>query len=308
MDPLSVAASVAGLLAAAASICKVLAPYATAACDTPQIALQVRAEIQEATIFLSTLQGLASNVASLPTQNTGLIQVDQLIAILTNGVFVFSDLETCVGDLPTPDPTSTPSLQHRLQWARKERDFKPILARLQGFKASVSLILGIVRSDSLLRAEQWQTELGNNVAELLTNNRDLSRRLMNLETAFNASSGMASRPEDVPIQINADIPAPSDTTADEDPPSNDTSDSTWTPSFEFEDDLHVSRPYRRAKGNTIDASPRSSMAFSGAWSMYSGMSLGNISTLAVIALPVSPTGIKQRWGATVTTENSLSKN
>jgi hypothetical protein len=295
-DPLSVAASVAGLLTAAAAICKVLAPYASAVRDTPQIALQVRAEIEEASIFLGTLQGLASNLAALPTQRTLLIQVDHVVAILTNGVLVFSDLETCVGDLPTPDVSSTPALRRRLQWTRKESDLKPILGRLQGFKASVSMILGILQSNSLLRAEQWQTELSSNVADLLTNNQDLSRRLMCLEAAFDdAQSCITIRPDAARIQEINDTGtlAPSVTARDErrddeeDPPDTGDSDPFWISSFEFEDDLNLSMPYRRAKRDIIDASPRNSVAFSDAcWSMVSGISLGKISTLAVICLPV----------------------
>ncbi|KAK0747087.1 hypothetical protein B0T18DRAFT_165014 [Schizothecium vesticola] len=294
-DPLSVAASVAGLLTAAAAICKVLAPYASAVRDTPQVALQVRAEIEEASIFLGTLQGLASNLATLPTQRTLLIQVDHVVAILTNGVLVFSDLETCVGDLPTPDVSSAPALRRRLQWTRKENDLKPILGRLQGFKASVSMILGILQSNSLLRAEQWQTELSSNVADLLTNNQDLSRRLMCLEAAFDAQSCITIRPDAARIQeINGTSTlAPSVTAADErrddeeDPPDAGDSGPPWISSFEFEDDLNFSMPYRRAKRDIIDASPRNSVAFSEAcWSMVSGISLGKISTLAVICLPV----------------------
>lgn len=296
-DPLSVAASVVGLLTAAAAICKVLAPYAAAARDTPQIALQVRAEIEEASIALASLQGLASNLAALPTQRTLLIQVDHLVAILTNGVLVFSDLETCVGDLPPLDPSTTPALRRRLQWTKKESDLKPILGRLQGFKASVSMILGILQSDSLLRAEQWQTALTSNIAELLTNNQDLSRRLMCLEAVFDdAQSCITVRPDAARIQEIKDdgTLAPPDTAADErrddeeeESPDTSDSDTPWISSFEFENDLNLSMPYRRAKRDIIDASPRNSVAFTDAcWSMISDISLGNLSTLAVLCLPV----------------------
>lgn len=301
-DPLSVAASVAGLLTAAAAICKVLAPYAAAVRDTPQIALQVRSEIEEASIALASLQALASNLAALPAQRTLLIQVDHLVAILTNGVLVFSDLETCVGDLPPVDPSTTPALLRRLQWTKKESDLKPILGRLQGFKASVSMILGILQSDSLLRAEQWQTELTSNIAELLSHNRDLSRRLMCLEVVFDdAQSCITVRPDAARIQeINHTATfAPSNTPAeesrdDEEEDDTDTGDSDppWIRSFEFENDLNLSMPYRRAKRDIIDASPRNSVAFTDAcWSMISDISLGNISTLAVLCLPVYATEI-----------------
>jgi len=45
MDPLSVAASIAGLLSAAGAVVKVLTPYVAAARDTPKLAVQINSEI-----------------------------------------------------------------------------------------------------------------------------------------------------------------------------------------------------------------------------------------------------------------------
>ncbi|GAB1314697.1 Rho guanyl-nucleotide exchange factor activity [Madurella fahalii] len=290
MDPLSVAASVAGLLTAAASISKALAPYVAAARGTPQIALQVKAEIQEASIFLATPQSLTSDIASVPTQQTALIQVDQLVAILTNGVFVFSDLEECVGTLPQPDASPMPALRHRLQWLRKENDLRSILARLQGFKSSVSLILAILQSNSLLQAEQCRTELSNNVSLLLRSAQDLSRRLMNLESAFDSQSTLTTRPDIIhEADDEGTSTAPDLATYQVSGRENNSTDSEpgpWTSGFEFEDDLKVSRPYRRAQNDTMDVSRRSSIALSHALSALTGISLSDISTLSIIALPV----------------------
>ena len=54
----------------------------------------------------------------------------------------------------------------------------------------------------------------------------------------------------------------------------------------FEEDLKASGPYRRAKRETMDYSFRSSVVRSHAWSVYSGMTLSNISELSVLALPI----------------------
>lgn len=56
--------------------------------------------------------------------------------------------------------------------------------------------------------------------------------------------------------------------------------------FDFEEDLESSRAYRRAQRDTMDFSFRSSIAPSNIWSIYSGLSLGDISIMSVIALPV----------------------
>lgn len=56
--------------------------------------------------------------------------------------------------------------------------------------------------------------------------------------------------------------------------------------FEFERDLKASRVYRRAKRDTMDFSFRSSVARTHTWSIFSGISLSNISEISVLALPL----------------------
>lgn len=146
MDPLSVSASIAGLLSAAGTISKVLGPYIAAAQDVPKIAAQVSAEVHEATIVLSALDKLARNMTSVSVQRAALVSIDQVVAVLTNGVLVFSDLEASVGRLPLGESSfMRMGIWSRLQWARKEAEFTVLLSRLQGFKSSASLILNILQ-------------------------------------------------------------------------------------------------------------------------------------------------------------------
>lgn len=291
-DPLSVAASIAGLLSAAASVSKVLGPYISAARDTPQIAHHVNAEVQAASIILSALQSLAQNMASVSPQRAALVQVDQVVTVLTDGVFVFSDLESSVGTLPLPDSSSITrlALRSRFQWVRKEAEFTTLLTRLQSFKSSISLILSILQSDTSLRAEQSQAELADSVAHLLENSQDLSRRLMNLEDTFDAQTIVTRR-----RSISGSIASASDSdrrrllspdTASTSAASTASSPVPLVSSFEFEVDLKSSGPYRRAQRDTMDFSFRSSVARSHAWSVFSGLSLGDVSIMSVIALPV----------------------
>lgn len=146
MDPLSVSASIAGLLTAAGAVARLLNLYIATARDTPKIAAQVSAEMHEATIILSALRQLAQNMASVSAQRAVLISVDQIVAVLTDGVLVFSDLEASVGLLPLGAPSATRlAIWSRLQWARKETELASLLSRLQGFKSSISLMLNILQ-------------------------------------------------------------------------------------------------------------------------------------------------------------------
>ena len=65
--------------------------------------------------------------------------------------------------------------------------------------------------------------------------------------------------------------------------------------FDFEDDLESSRVYRRAQRDTMDFSFRSSIARSNAWSVFSGLSLSDISIISVIGLPVLPKDITNAY-------------
>lgn len=143
---LGIAASIAGLLAAAGSVAKVLSPYIAAARDTPKIAAEVTGEVEATSIILSALQRLADSMASVPAQRAALVHVDQLVTVLTNGVLIFSDLEASINWLTLTDPSIRRlALRSRLQWAKKETELSGLLARLQGFKLSISLILTILQ-------------------------------------------------------------------------------------------------------------------------------------------------------------------
>ncbi|KAM7203201.1 hypothetical protein V8F20_004143 [Naviculisporaceae sp. PSN 640] len=305
MDPLSVAASIAGLLSAAGAVTKALAPYISAARETPKVAVHVHSEIQSITIIISALQGLAQNLESVPVQRAALIHIDHVVAVLTDGVLIFSELEvlvTSLRSLGNPSASITRlSLRSRLQWARKESEIASILARLQGFKSSASLILNILQSDSAIRAEESRTDLANNVNHLLESSKDVARRLMTLEDSFDARSMISRRrsavvslklghaEDDQTAQFLNRLSSIDDETISKpatSPASLPPSEYTTTSAFNFEPDLEASLAYRRAQRESMDFSFRSSVAWSNGFSTFSGLTLGDVSVLSVIALPI----------------------
>lgn len=146
MDPLSAIASVAGIAAAAGEIIKILGPYVTAGKDAPKLAAQLSAEALATQAILSGLERLANEISTSNVTYASLIQVDQLIAVLTDGVLIFSDLETLLGTLPPPEPTSPGfRLWAPMQWVRKKGSLAAIYTRLQSFKLSISCILSILQ-------------------------------------------------------------------------------------------------------------------------------------------------------------------
>jgi hypothetical protein len=123
---------------------------------------------------------------------------------------------------------------------------------------------------------------------------------MNLEFAIDSQT-TASKNDSVLFQHEGETPLAStehtfeDTFASLSVSSSCTADnSSQAPTFvysEFETDLESSRVYRRAKRKSMDFSFHSSIAPSNAWSMFSGLSLDDVSIIAVIALPIYPDDI-----------------
>ncbi|KAI0506317.1 hypothetical protein F5B22DRAFT_455808 [Xylaria bambusicola] len=197
MDPLSVTASVAGLLTAAHEVIKLLKPYVSAARETPGIIAHVRDETESTRIVLVGLQSIVQGIPGRVTPGGALVGVDQVVIILTSGVLLFAELEGAVRGLVAAPPSLrnnenssnaalSPTqyrlpLRARLQWGHREQALGPLLTRLQGFKVSVTAVLMLLQSDSNRRAEHLQTELAINIGALLDSNHDLSRRMMRLE-------------------------------------------------------------------------------------------------------------------------------
>lgn len=146
MDPLSIAASIAGLLAAGAQISKILGPFVSASRAVPQVAFKVYSEVESTRTVLAALKGLLTRIATRPVKHASLITVKQIVIILANGIFIFSELELAAGCLLMSVPSShILQLRCRLQWARKESTFNALLSRLESFKSSLSLVLDILQ-------------------------------------------------------------------------------------------------------------------------------------------------------------------
>ncbi|KAI6750680.1 hypothetical protein HG530_014576 [Fusarium avenaceum] len=178
-DPLSVAASIAGLISITVEAVKFLSPYVSAAKETPQVAAHVYSEVQSTQVILMGLQSLTKNLQSVSIQHAAMIGVNQVVAVLTDGVLLYSELHKELQSL----------------WAKDGVEKVPLIGRLQlqSFKSSMTLVLMILQSDSGQKAKEHQEQLSNNVKALLDNNNALSRRLMNIEDALDARTIISRR-------------------------------------------------------------------------------------------------------------------
>jgi hypothetical protein len=142
MDPLSVMASVVGLLAAAGQVTSVLSTVKSSIKDAPRSMDHAISEVKAVEISLSAIQKFLLGLSSAPRQRITMIQVDQLLATLTEAVLTFSDLEALVKPLATD---SESSMIERIRWCWKEDDVSRIMIRLERHQSSLSLMLNIVQ-------------------------------------------------------------------------------------------------------------------------------------------------------------------
>ncbi|KAI8161833.1 hypothetical protein K4K49_013265 [Colletotrichum sp. SAR 10_70] len=141
-DPLSIISAIVGILAAAGKVVEVLGPYVSAAKDTPQIASSVHAEVFNSHIILRALHGLLDNLGTASSSRMTLIPIDDLIAIFTNGVLIFSELEESVLKI---SQSGGDRFTVRMQWIRRKDDFTALLLRLQAFKSTIMCLLSILQ-------------------------------------------------------------------------------------------------------------------------------------------------------------------
>lgn len=138
---LEVSAAIIGILAAAGKVAETLGPVVSAFVNAPKHARTIHTEVRYTRTILLGLQTLFDELNVVPQRRKRLIQIDQLVAALTDGVLLFSELEALVDGLGDPKDT----LSNRARWARKDIELDATVKRLVGFKSSVALMLGILR-------------------------------------------------------------------------------------------------------------------------------------------------------------------
>ncbi|KAL8855577.1 MAG: hypothetical protein Q9178_007808, partial [Gyalolechia marmorata] len=92
-DPLSFAAGLIGVVTAAAQISSLLIQFTQSSKDAPQTARTVLSEVDDISGILSHLQSFLLGDQSSDRSRTQLLQVDQVVTIMSGCVLTFSELE-----------------------------------------------------------------------------------------------------------------------------------------------------------------------------------------------------------------------
>ena len=138
MDPISAAASIVGLVGAAAKISETLFKFITSVKDAPKLASSVLQEVSDTNACLSQLQNHLMGTRTTSRSHESLLMVEQIVVALSNCVLIFSELEEIVTPLKPSDPMQPGKLG---QWFLKERAIKNLFTRLHNSKVSLNLMM-----------------------------------------------------------------------------------------------------------------------------------------------------------------------
>jgi len=153
-DPLSIAASVAGLITISAQIVGMAKDLFGKVKDAPETMMQVREEVESMQPIFSQVQLLLNGAGSQPNHgNLTMISIHNLMTTLTGCVIVYSRLEKKVNEVcGFNDPTTASAawkkagvIAGRVKWGLwRHEEVLCIIEDLQRQKLSLNLMLTII--------------------------------------------------------------------------------------------------------------------------------------------------------------------
>ncbi|KAI8664616.1 Rho-GAP domain-containing protein [Fusarium keratoplasticum] len=282
-DPLSTAASVVGLLTAAAQISKILANVIDKARHAPKECSRIKSEVDDIRNVLVTLQLYIVGTRRAARSRTSLIMVEQVVATLAACVTTFSELDTFAKALQND---ADMKILDRLRWASKDKDIKAMLVRLESHKSSLT--------QSQDDAESRVDTLCNLVEQMLLRDLILKERLVALE----ARNGSEEPKETIDARLHGLSISDVDEGKTPGPITTTNKQPEWQRNsygFAFEEILMSSRAYRVVTNDNSDAfSVISAAGRTASWSMLSGLSLSEVSHIGIQAIPIYASDITNK--------------
>jgi hypothetical protein len=295
MDPLSIAASIVGLLAAGGKLTAVLTQISRLS-DGPPLCRSALSEICDVSAALRQMQRFLNDQASIPAERRENVLLEHLAAALTGCVITKDELETVVDDLGLAyQESGITGIFDRVRWVRKEKDIQHIIQRLQNHKSSLNLILSIFQCSSSNQIQDSVARLCRLVEQAVASSSALSVRLSRLETNSTVGradteifalegGGIAYDEEEREAEDSASVQTvrPNVRTTSE--------TSVAAQSFTFDPTLQSSRVYRKLELTQSDGHSESSITTStrqrAALSIFCTATLDEISNLSQFSLPI----------------------
>ncbi|KAF8534498.1 hypothetical protein BDD12DRAFT_895753 [Trichophaea hybrida] len=308
MDPLSLAASIASLLALGGRISNSFNTFLSTVSSAPHIATYIRYETESLTAIFEQMQNHLLQCTFPRTGRTSIITVEYLIVIFTTWVVAFSKLEAELNGLETSDETRW---WERIRWAQIEPALKAVVQKLALHTSSLNLMLTVLFCESNAVAEvaidlmHAQVEMlgetpessiyqdDDNASTIRPGNatavRMVSPRSAGIVATYGFDFAFEETQENSIYQeeVNTSTVRPRNITAVRTVSSRqDRIAPTRRFYYGFEDTLYKSRVYSRTVKNTTTSSFVSLHTFGSNWTQLTGLSLSPMSHISVIFLPI----------------------
>ncbi|KAF2999221.1 hypothetical protein E8E13_001447 [Curvularia kusanoi] len=261
-DPLGIVVSIAGIINAAVKVTAVLGDLV----DAPAYVHDLCNEISNIRIIFKALQDLIGRPQSLPSQRAAMISLEDVVDILTETVLVFLNLEAIIEPL-----AAQRSALRMISWVRHRSTLVRLDSQLQRHKTSLNLILQIVTSNSVIEAADAAATLRLHAEEQAARSTDMCERLERMQLSIESLE--ITEPGALPLNLLETDP---DSGIAEQVPVNQAT---------LDQMLENTIVYRRAVRRTGNLAESDSV-ISRSWSILSGISMAQISVLAVVNLPL----------------------
>jgi len=136
MDPLSIAASVTGLVLFSAKVVGFLSEVR----DAPTVAGDLLAEVQAMHLIFEQLRNFVHRFADHDKQCISRIDINGLVTILTGCVCTFSEIDGLLENCDRNAKRPQLNLWDRSKWATKTSDITRLVGKLQSYKSSLTLL------------------------------------------------------------------------------------------------------------------------------------------------------------------------
>ncbi|CZR54148.1 uncharacterized protein PAC_04031 [Phialocephala subalpina] len=259
MDPLSIAASIVGLVTAAKHISGVCGKLIGSRKNGLEEINSVMNVVDTLRSVLLQVRVLVLDQGAIDASRGAMILVDEVITTLSACVLTLSDLDGCVKGMESEQRLG---LLDTIRWSSRASELCGFLQKLEAHKSSLSLMLSILTCQSVREAQNAVLDLKVIVSRVLESNELLAERMSALGTS-KAPSVMTN---------------------------------VWDDTYSIAQQGASYRMGSPTTQNTLhqDTNPRLSsivsfekyLHSSWSWSMFSGLSFSKVSNIAVIALPI----------------------
>ncbi|KAF8533556.1 hypothetical protein BDD12DRAFT_810080 [Trichophaea hybrida] len=169
-DPLSLAASIAGLLALGGKVVSSLTVFVSSVNSAPNIVIHIRNETESLTAIFEQLQNILLQRTFPHVGRTSKVPVDHLVVMLTSCVVAFTELEAELDGLDAVDEIGW---WERIKWTQKEPTLKTIVDKLAVHKSSLNLMLTVLLCQLNSVAEVAMDQMRAQVERLVRANERL---------------------------------------------------------------------------------------------------------------------------------------